>query len=131
MESSLSLPKSSRVGVVDDDPSVREALRALLRSAGFRVEIFGSAEEFLRSGQTSEFDSLVLDVRMSGMSGVELQEHLAASGSTVPIVFMTAHADASVRARALAAGAVDFLEKPFSDDALLEAVDRAIGSARP
>jgi len=119
------------VAVVDDDPSVREALRALLRSAGFRVELFGSAEEFLRSGQSSGFASLVLDVRMSGMSGVELQDQLAASGSTVPIVFMTAHADASVRARALAAGAVEFLEKPFSDDALLDAVDRAIGSARP
>ena len=125
------MPNSSKVAVVDDDPSVREALRALLRSAGFRVELFGSAEEFLRSGQGSNFDSLVLDVRMSGMSGVELQEHLVASGSTVPIVFMTAHADASVRARALAAGAVEFLEKPFSDDALLDAVDRAIGSARP
>ena len=124
------MPNSPRLAVVDDDPSVREALRALLRSAGFRVELFGSAEEFLRSGQGSEFASLVLDVRMSGMSGVELQEQLAASGSKVPIVFMTAHADASVRARALAAGAVEFLEKPFSDDALLDAVDKAIGGAR-
>lgn len=125
------MPNSQIVAVVDDDPSVREALRALLRSAGLRVELFGSAEEFLRSGRVSDFASLVLDVRMSGMSGVDLQEHLAATGSPVPIVFMTAHADASVRSRAIAAGAVDFLEKPFSDDALLDAVDRAIGGKRP
>lgn len=125
------MPNSSKVAVVDDDPSLREALRALLRSAGFTVELFSSAEEFLRSGQRSGFASLVLDVRMSGMSGVELQEHLAASGSTVPIVFMTAHADASVRARALAAGAVDFLEKPFTDDELLDAIGRAVNRRRP
>ena len=122
---------SSKVVVVDDDASVREALRALLRSAGFRVELFASPEELLRSGPLRDTACLVLDVRMSGMSGVELQDQLIASGSSVPIVFMTAHADASVRTRALAAGAVDFLQKPFSDDALLEAIDRAIGLARP
>ncbi|HTS81735.1 MAG TPA: response regulator [Myxococcaceae bacterium] len=117
----------STVAVVDDDASVREALRALLRSAGFRVKLFDSAEEFLRSGQASDVASLVLDVRMSGMSGLDLQEHLAASGAAIPIVFMTAHADATARARALAAGAVAFLEKPFSDDDLLDAIDRALG----
>jgi FixJ family two-component response regulator len=122
---------SSQVVVVDDDASVREALSALLRSAGFRVELFASPEELLRSGQLRDTACLVLDVRMSGMSGVDLQDQLNASGSSIPIIFMTAHADASVRTRALAAGAVDFLQKPFSDDALLEAIDRAIGLARP
>ena len=122
---------SSKVVVVDDDESVREALRALLRSAGFRVELFASPEELLRSGQLRETACLVLDVRMSGMSGVELQDRLIASRSRVPIVFMTAHADASVRTRAIAAGAVAFLQKPFSDDAFLEAIDRAIALAGP
>jgi FixJ family two-component response regulator len=117
------------VAVVDDDASVREALRGLLRSAGFRVETFASAEDFLDRARSDGLGCLVLDVRMSGMSGVDLQDRLLASGWTVPIVFMTAHADASVRARALAAGAVKFLQKPFSDDALLEAIEAAV--ARP
>ena len=127
----VALLDSAKVAVVDDDAFLREALKSLLRSAGYRVATFGSAEELLRSGQSPNFACLVLDVRMSGMSGVELQDRLLASGSKVPIVFMTAHADASVRARALAAGAVRFLQKPFSDDALLDALDASIRRARP
>ena len=123
------MPDSSRiVAVVDDDGSVRDAIKALLRSAGFRVETFDSAEEFLEAGQPKPA-CLVLDVRMAGMSGVELQDHLLASGSTIPIVFMTAHADAGVRGRVLANGAVRFLQKPFSDDALLEAIDASLERA--
>jgi FixJ family two-component response regulator len=114
-----------RLAVVDDDASVREALRALLRSAGFAVETFASAEDFLRLGESSGFDCLVLDVRMPGMSGLELQEHLAASGSRIPVLFMSAHADASLPARA-GGGAVRLIQKPFSDDELLEAIDASL-----
>jgi len=115
-----------RLAVVDDDASVREALRALLRSAGFAVETFASAEDFLRLGESSGFDCLVLDVRMPGMSGLELQEHLAASGSRIPVLFMSAHADASLPARAGGGAAVRLLQKPFSDDELLEAIDASL-----
>jgi two-component system response regulator FixJ len=121
---------SSRVAVVEDDASLREALKALLRSAGFRVDVFGSAEEYLGPRQAADPACLVLDVRMPGMSGLELQERLVASGSAVPIVFMTAHSHAGVRARALARGAVRVLPKPFDDDALLEAIDQAIRAPR-
>lgn len=122
--------KPARVALVDDDGSVRDALRALLRSAGLRVETFASAEEFLDSGHTSEFACLVLDVRMSGMSGLELQDRLLVSDSRVPIVFMTAHVDAGVRARVIGNGAVEFLQKPFSDDALLGAIAVSLGRTR-
>ncbi|HUM12298.1 MAG TPA: response regulator [Myxococcaceae bacterium] len=116
------------MAVVDDDEALREALEALLRSAGFRVDLFSSAEEFLGPGRPADAGCLLLDVRMGGMSGLELQERLLASGSEVPIVFMTAHADANVCARALAAGAVQVLQKPFDDVALLEAISRATGA---
>lgn len=119
---------SSRISVVDDDESMREALRGLLRSVGFQAELFASAEEFLRSGRVPGTACLVLDVRMPGMSGVELQEQLIAMDSGVPIVFMTAHGDDFTRARALERGAVDFLHKPFTDEALLDAIARAIGA---
>ena len=119
-----------RLAVVDDDPSVREALRALLRSAGFTVEAFASAEEFLACGHLSEFDCLLLDVRMEGMSGVELHDHLIASGSRTPVVFMTAHADATVRARALVASGVRVLSKPVSEDDLLNGIDALLARER-
>ncbi len=114
---------------MDDDSAVRDALSALLRVAGFNVDLFASAEAFLSSAPLLGLGCLVLDVRMPGMSGLELQEQLASSGAPLPIVFITAHADASLRARALAAGAVDFLQKPFSDDALLAAIGRATAAA--
>lgn len=121
----VALADGRRLAVVDDDASVREALRALLRSAGFAVEAFASAEDFLRLGESSSFHCLILDVRMPGMSGLELQEHLAASGSRIPVLFMSAHADASLRARA-GGRAVQLLQKPFSEDALLEAIDASL-----
>ena len=124
------LGSSRVVVVVEDDASLREALKALLRSAGFRVDVFGSAEEYLGPRQAAEPACLLLDIRMPGMSGLELQERLVASGSPVPIVFMTAYAEAGVRARALAHGAVRILQKPFDDDALLEAIDQAMGRGR-
>lgn len=119
------------IAVVDDDAAVREALEGLLRSAGFPVLLFASGEEFLASVRTSDTACLVLDVRMSGMSGLELQDQLNAAGIHIPIVFMTAHADSSVQARALAAGATEFLQKPFDDEELLAAVARALGSSGP
>lgn len=121
------MPNDSTIAVVDDDASLREALRGLLRSAGFHAEVFASAEEFLRSGRVRGTACLILDVRMPGMSGVELQERLMASDLAVPIVFISAHGDEEVRALALERGAVDFLQKPFSDDALLTAIARAGG----
>jgi len=114
------------ISVVDDDESIREALESLLEWAGFEVELFGSAHEFLSSTRLSEVACLVADVRMPGMTGLELQRQLAAAGFRIPIVFITAHGDDAARARALRAGAVAFLRKPFSEQALLDAVQAAL-----
>lgn len=123
------MPNDSRiVSVIDDDESVREALRGLLKSAGFRADVFASAEEFLSSGRLGATGCLIVDVRMPGMSGVELQEQLIASNPALPLIFISADGDDEVRARALKRGAIDFLYKPFSDEALLAAVDRASGT---
>jgi FixJ family two-component response regulator len=123
------VPNDSRiVSVIDDDESVREALRGLLKSAGFRADVFASAEEFLSSGRLGATGCLIVDVRMPGMSGVELQEQLIASNPALPLIFISADGDDEVRARALKRGAIDFLYKPFSDEALLAAVDRASGT---
>jgi len=118
------------IAIVDDDESVREALQSLLKSMGFRAEGFPSAEEFLQSAQISATTCLILDVRMPGMSGLELQRQLAADQRRIPIIFITAHGDDDTRARALQAGAVDFLAKPFSEEALLTAVHSALGQGR-
>jgi FixJ family two-component response regulator len=117
----------STISIVDDDASVREALRGLLKSAGFKAEVFASAEEILGSCRLNGTSCLILDVRMPGMSGIELQKRLIATGQKVPIIFITTHADEDERARALERGAIDCLQKPFSDDALLEAIARATG----
>jgi FixJ family two-component response regulator len=115
--------------IVDDDASVREALEGLLRSAGFRVEVFRSAAEFLRSARVSDAACLILDVRMPGMGGLELQEELVGSNRTVPIIFITAHGDADARGHALERGAIGFLQKPFNDDALLDAIGAALAAS--
>jgi FixJ family two-component response regulator len=125
------VPNDPKISIVDDDASVREALRGLLKSAGFTAEVFSSAEEILSSGRLNGTTCLILDVRMPGMSGIELQERLIASGRAVPIIFITAHADEAERARALERGAIDCLQKPFSDDALLDAISKAIGATSP
>jgi FixJ family two-component response regulator len=115
------------VSVVDDDESVRESLRGLMRSVGFRVAAFASAEEFATSAQLGSTDCLILDVRMPGMNGLDLQRQLAASDCDLPIIFITAHAsDEVARSRALRDGAVAYLIKPFSEDALLTAVNTAL-----
>jgi FixJ family two-component response regulator len=117
------------VSIVDDDESVRESLRGLIRSIGLRVETFASAEAFSGSEQVGKTDCLILDVRMPGMSGLELQRELAAGERDIPIIFITAHgSDESVRARALRDGAVAYLSKPFSEDALLAAVGAALNT---
>jgi len=110
------------VSVVDDDESLRRSLRNLLRSVGFGVETFASAEEFLRSAQRENTGCLVLDLRMTGMSGLDLLRHLAVADSRIRVVILTAHGDEETRRRSLEAGAVAFLDKPFRSDALLDAV---------
>jgi FixJ family two-component response regulator len=115
------------VAIVDDDRSVQSALKDLLESAGLSARSYGSAEEFLGSGGRGEAACLVTDVRMPGMSGLELQARLKAEGSRIPIIFITAHADAKTKSRAMAAGAIEFLSKPFDDEVLLDKVRAALG----
>ena len=110
------------ISIVDDDESVRNALKSLIDSVGFRAEVFDSGEKFLNSPYLSQTDCLIADVRMPGMSGLELQERLSAAGRSIPIVFISAHEDKDARARGLRAGAIDFLQKPFSEDSLLGAI---------
>jgi FixJ family two-component response regulator len=112
----------SLVGVVDDDESVRDALSSLLRSAGYKCAVFSSAEAFLASGSLDQTDCMVLDVRMPGMSGPELQCRIREIKGAVPIIFVTGHADEELRARAIQDGAIAFLDKPFNDEALLGAI---------
>ena len=126
------MSSNSLISVIDDDESVRESLEGLLKSVDFRVKTFPGAQEFLSSGHIEQTDCLILDVRLEGMSGPELQRVLIASNQPVPIVFITGHADEGLRGRFLAAGAVDCLLKPFTEDALLAAVDSALRlAARP
>src|SRR6267378_1465440 len=115
------------VSVVDDDQSLRRSLSNLLTSVGFRVDTFASAEEFLSSSQQENTGCLVLDLRMSGMNGLDLLRHLAATGSRIPVIILTAHDDEEARRRSLEAGAVAFLGKPFRSDALVDAVRTALG----
>jgi FixJ family two-component response regulator len=117
---------SQLVAIVDDDRSVQRALKDLMESAGLAARCFGSAEEFLAWDQRSQTGCLVADIRMPGMSGLELQAKLKADGSRIPIVFITAHDDAQMKMQAMKAGAVDFLAKPFDDDVLLEKVRPAL-----
>jgi two-component system response regulator FixJ len=117
------------VSIVDDDESLRRSVRNLLTSVGFRVETFDSAEAFLESTHREHTGCLVLDLRMTGMSGLDLLAYLAAAGTPVPAVILTAHGDAEARRRTLQAGAVAFLGKPFQGNALLDAVRRALAQA--
>ena len=116
----------SAVSVVDDDESLRRSLGNLLRSVGLGVQTFASAEEFLRSAQRENTRCLVLDLRLTGMSGLDLLRHLAVADSHIPVVVLTAHGDDELRWRSLRAGAVAFLDKPFRSDALLDAVRAAL-----
>ena len=120
------------ISVVDDDDSMRESLSGLIRSVGFNIMTFASAEEFLSWPRRADADCLILDVRMPGMNGLELQRRLACDRTPIPVIFITAHGDDETRAQALAAGAMEYLLKPFSEEALLKAIDAAITSdSRP
>jgi len=114
------------VFVVDDDNSVRKALERLLRSVGMNVDTFGTAKEFLSRPRYEGPSCLVLDVRMPGLSGLDLQEELAKADIALPIIFMTGHGTIPMSVKAMKAGAIDFLEKPFEDQALLDLVQHAI-----
>jgi FixJ family two-component response regulator len=120
------MPRIPLISIVDDDEALRRSLDNLVRSAGLRACGFASAEAFLESNQLSETDCLVLDVRIPGMSGLDLQRQLAATSSDVPIIFMTAYESGDQRTRALEAGAVAFLNKPFDEEDLLNAIDTAL-----
>jgi len=122
-------PPEPTVFVVDDDLSVRRGLERLLRSAGYRVETFASALEFLERDGLDDPGCLVLDIRMPGLSGFDLQQMLTARGHDVPIIFVTGHGDIPMAVRAIKAGAADFLTKPFDDKAILDAIRQAL--ARP
>lgn len=114
------------ISIVDDDESVRKAIKRLIKSVGLSVQDFASAEDFLSSGLCEEVACLILDVRLPGMGGLELQNQLITSNCRVPIIFISAHDDGQDEARALKAGAVDFLQKPFSEAALFNAINLSL-----
>jgi FixJ family two-component response regulator len=118
------------LSVVDDDESVRESLPDLLRELGFTAEAFSSAEEFLASDCVGQTRCLVLDIAMPGMTGPELQQELVRQRQEIPIIFITAHADETVRSHLIERGAVECLLKPFSETALLEALNAALRISR-
>jgi FixJ family two-component response regulator len=126
---SVASPPTSIVFVVDDDISVRESLELLIRSAGWEPETFPSAQAFLQRGRASVPSCLVLDVSLPDLSGLDLQTRLGARAD-LPIIFITGHADVPMSVRAMKAGAVEFLTKPFGDDALLEAITGALERSR-
>ena len=116
------------VAIVDDDDSMRSALLGMLQVVGLPARAFSSAEEFLESGQQNDIACLIADIRMPGMSGLELQAKLNADRCRVPIIFLTAHGDEEMRMQALRSGAVEFMAKPFDDEELLESVRAALES---
>jgi FixJ family two-component response regulator len=120
--------KAKMVAVVEDDESYRAAVQRLLKSAGLSVRSFASAEDFLKSGQQQETGCLIADIRMPGMSGLDLQAKLNAEHCPIPIIFITAHGDEEMRLQAMRAGAVKFLAKPFDGAILLESVRVALQS---
>ena len=123
----MSSEQSSRlIAIVDDDQSVQTALQDLIESEGLSTACFGSAEEFLGSGAQSEAACLVADIRMPGMSGIELQARLKKDRCRIPIIFITAHGDAKMKIQAMRDGAVEFLTKPFDNAVLLETVHAAV-----
>ena len=119
------------ISIVDDDDSVRESLDGLLRSVGFAVKAFASAEEFLNSDHLRDIDCLLLDVRLPGMNGIELHRHLVAHHCEIPVIFITAHgSEEGVRSQALQNGAVDYLIKPLREDMVLNAIHKALSAKR-
>lgn len=119
------------ISIIDDDPSVREATKSLVRSLGYSAEVFASAEEYLESDRMRDSSCLITDLHMPGMSGAELQDHLIAEGHRIPIIFVTAYFEEGVRSRVMDAGAYGFLRKPFADENLIECLDKALGAGAP
>jgi FixJ family two-component response regulator len=120
--------RNNLIAIVDDDESVQSALQDLLEAVGLSTRCFGSAEDFLGSGEHRSASCLVVDIRMPGMSGLELQSKLKAEQSRVPIIFITAHGDEKMRLQAMRAGAVDFLTKPFDQEVLLDCIRAALAT---
>jgi FixJ family two-component response regulator len=118
--------KTKLVTIVDDDDLMRSALQGMLKSVGVPSQVFASAEEFLKSGQQQQTACLIADIRMPGMSGLELQAELNAAHCRIPTIFITAHGDTKMRMQALRAGAVEFMAKPFDDEVLLGSVRAAL-----
>ena len=114
------------IAIVDDDPSVREGLHSLIRSAGWRAEMFGSAQEFLARHATEALSCLVLDLQLPGLSGLDLQKRMAEVALQIPIVFLTGHGDIPASVQAMKAGAIEFLTKPVDEEDLLRAIQEAI-----
>ncbi len=114
------------VYVIDDDTSVLKSLKRLIMSIGLKVETFNSAQDFLKKGDIENLSCLVLDVRMPGLSGLDLQEEMAARNLNIPIIFMTGYGTVPMSVRAMKAGAIDFLQKPFNDQELLDAIQKAV-----
>jgi FixJ family two-component response regulator len=124
------MPEIPLISIVDDDATVRVSMQRLISSAGFRAEAFASAEDFLRAGHLQDTACLVVDMRMPRMSGLELQQQLTTANCLLPLIFITAHGDDETRTQALRAGAVDFLPKPFSGEALLRAIQAGLQSSQ-
>jgi FixJ family two-component response regulator len=122
-------PSETLVGIVDDDPAVRKALARLVKAAGYRVEVFASASEFLARTHEEDLRCLLLDVRMPGLTGLELQEALAIAGRRMSIVFVSGHGDVVGSVKAMKGGAIDFLTKPIDARDLLGAIERAVAKA--
>jgi FixJ family two-component response regulator len=124
------LPRVPMISIVDDDESVREATKGLVRSLGYCAAVFASAEEFLRSDRVRDTSCLITDVQMPGLSGLELQSRLVAQGHRMPVIFITAYPEERVRALAEEAGAVGFFSKPFDEDLFIGCLDRAVKPER-
>lgn len=116
------------VFIIDDDPAVRDAIRWLMEQVKLKVQVFSSADEFLANYTPGTRGCIILDIRMPGMSGLELQERLKAAGNLLPIIIITGHGDVSIAVRAMKAGAVEFLQKPFNDQVLLDTVQSALSA---
>jgi FixJ family two-component response regulator len=114
------------ISIVDDDESVREATKGLVRALGYNVTTYASAEDFLSSSQVNETSCVITDVQMPGVSGVELQSRLKTDGNSTPVIFITAFPDEGLRTRVLAAGAFGYLSKPFNEECLIDCLDNAL-----
>ena len=122
------MPAGPLISIIDDDESLRRAVVALVRSAGYEARGFGSAEEFLSCGAVPNFACIITDIQMPGLSGIELKQHLTASQCPVPVIMITARHDPSLESEANASGAACFLRKPFEADALIRCIERALGA---